>query len=247
MAELVDMLRAEIPRDGRCLEIGVGTGRIALPLALAGVPVVGVDISREMLRRLVLNAVGAPPPIAVADATRLPFHDGAFASAIASHVFHLIPDWTAAIGELVRVLRPAGVVFASRGRRSDSGWAHQVSRRFFVEAGNPPWPPGAATIEEVDEHMRSRGAVVRELKTLSLEGSMSINELLGNLEAGYWSACWSIDQPARLRAAAAARAWAAAELGDLDAQRPSVESSVWRAYELPGPKAGAGARTPASG
>ncbi len=230
MADLVEMLQAEIPRDGRCLEIGVGTGRIALPLARAGVPIVGVDISREMLRRLVLNAGGAPPPIAVADAARLPFRDHVFASAIASHVFHLIPDWTTAIGELARVLRPGGVVFASRGRRSDSGWAHLIRRRFFIEAGDPPWPPGAATIEEVDEHMRSRGAVVKELKTLSLEGSTSINELLANLEAGYWSACWSIDLPTRVRAAAVVREWAAGEVGDLDAQQPSVESSVWRAY-----------------
>jgi ubiquinone/menaquinone biosynthesis C-methylase UbiE len=233
MASLVSSLRAEIPRDGKCLEIGVGTGRIALPLARAGVPIIGIDISREMLLRLVLNAGGTPPPIAVADATRLPFRDGAFASAIASHVFHLIPDWTRAIGELMRVVRPAGVVFASRGRRSGSGWEHQVSRRFFVEAGDPPWPPGPNTIEEVDEHMRSRGAAVRELTVLSVEGSMSIDELLANLEAGYWSACWSIDQPARVRAAAAARDWARTEFGDLAEQRPSLESSVWHTYVLP--------------
>ncbi len=233
MARLVSMLRAEIPRDGRCLEIGVGTGRIALPLARAGVPVVGVDISREMLLRLVLNAGGNPPPIAVADATHLPFGDRTFASAIASHVFHLIPRWTDAIGELMRVVRPDGVVFASRGRRSATGWEHLVSRRFFVEAGDPPWPPGASTIEAVDDHMQSRGATVRELIELSTEGSMSVDELLANLEAGYWSACWSLDEHDRMRAAAATRDWARGEFGDLAEQRPSVESSVWRAYVLP--------------
>ncbi len=235
MARLVSMLLTEIPRDGTCLEIGVGTGRIALPLARAGVRVVGVDISREMLRRLVLNAGGNPPPIAVADATRLPFRDRVFASAIASHVFHLIPEWTRAIGELMRVVRPAGVVFASRGRRQGTGWEHEVSRRFFVAAGDPPWPPGADTIEKVDEHMRSRGAVVRELTELSMEGSMSIDELLAKMEAGYWSACWSLDHPARVRAAAAARDWARAEFGDLARQRPSIETSIWHAYFLPEP------------
>lgn len=34
---------------GRVLEVGVGSGRIAVPIALAGVPVVGVDSSRVML------------------------------------------------------------------------------------------------------------------------------------------------------------------------------------------------------
>jgi SAM-dependent methyltransferase len=35
--------------DGRVLELGVGTGRIAVPIAAAGVPVVGVDLSAGML------------------------------------------------------------------------------------------------------------------------------------------------------------------------------------------------------
>lgn len=34
------------------LELGVGTGRLALPIASKGVPTTGVDSSREMLRRL---------------------------------------------------------------------------------------------------------------------------------------------------------------------------------------------------
>ena len=243
------MLRAEIPDDGPCLEIGVGTGRIALPLASEGVRIIGVDISREMLRRLVLNMDDATSPVAVAvaDATRLPFPDHTFASAIASHVFHLIPDWTGAIAELVRVVRPAGVVLASRGRRSDTGWAHQVSERFFVEAGNPAWPPGASTIELVDQHMHSLGVGVRELPELSVPGLGSINELLANLEAGYWSACWKLDEPSRIRAAQAVRKWAGADLGDLDAARPTRESSVWRTYTMPGSKKGAAAGTPVIG
>jgi SAM-dependent methyltransferase len=47
----VDTL-AELAGDGRALEFAVGTGRIALPLAERGVPVVGIDNSRAMLARL---------------------------------------------------------------------------------------------------------------------------------------------------------------------------------------------------
>jgi SAM-dependent methyltransferase len=45
---------AQPPRPGnrRVLELGVGTGRLALPLAARGVAVVGVDASAEMLARL---------------------------------------------------------------------------------------------------------------------------------------------------------------------------------------------------
>ena len=45
-------LLAELAGDGRALELGVGTGRIALPLARRGVPVHGIDLSRAMVARL---------------------------------------------------------------------------------------------------------------------------------------------------------------------------------------------------
>jgi ubiquinone/menaquinone biosynthesis C-methylase UbiE len=233
MARIVEMLAAEIPHEGRCLEIGIGTGRFALPLVRAGLSIVGVDISREMLRRLVINAGGSPPPIAVADATRLPFRDRTFTSAIAAHVLHLIPSWTIAVDELLRVLLPGGVLVASRGGRHTTGWQRMVNRHFFVEAGDPPWPPGVDRIEELDEHLQSRGAAVRARPELSSEGSSSISELLDNLQAGRWSGCWSLDEPARRRAAASTRKWAKAEIGDLDVPRPSAGSSVWHAYVVP--------------
>ncbi|MBX6389097.1 MAG: class I SAM-dependent methyltransferase [Frankia sp.] len=43
---------AELAGDGPAVEIGSGTGRVALPLARAGVPVVGIDVSGAMTRRL---------------------------------------------------------------------------------------------------------------------------------------------------------------------------------------------------
>ena len=47
----VDFL-AGLAGDGRALEFGIGTGRIALPLARRGIPVHGVDMSRAMVERL---------------------------------------------------------------------------------------------------------------------------------------------------------------------------------------------------
>ena len=43
---------AELAGGGPALELGVGTGRIALPLARRGVPVHGIDLSRAMVARL---------------------------------------------------------------------------------------------------------------------------------------------------------------------------------------------------
>jgi SAM-dependent methyltransferase len=43
---------AELAGNGRALELAIGTGRIALPLAERGVPVHGIDISRAMVARI---------------------------------------------------------------------------------------------------------------------------------------------------------------------------------------------------
>jgi SAM-dependent methyltransferase len=47
----VDLL-ADLAGGGRALELGIGTGRIALPLALRGIPVHGIELSRAMVARL---------------------------------------------------------------------------------------------------------------------------------------------------------------------------------------------------
>src|SRR6266852_7142851 len=43
---------ADLSRDGGALEFGVGTGRIALPLAQRGIRVHGIDLSEAMVARL---------------------------------------------------------------------------------------------------------------------------------------------------------------------------------------------------
>lgn len=231
-SRLIPNLLAALPREGLCLEIGVGTGRIALPLVGGGIRVVGVDISREMLKKLIVKRDTQWPMVAVADATRLPFAGHSFAAAMAAHVLHLIPDWQSAAGELLRVLRPDGVFIATRGGRSRTSWHDAVRKHFFSEAGDPPWPPGLDTIEELDAYMRIQGLQVEALPDLVTEDSISVNQLLDLLESGYWSACWSIDDETRRRAAGATREWARATFGDLDLERETIESTRWHAYRL---------------
>lgn len=232
MARLLPMVTAQLPRDGLCLEIGVGTGLIALPLIAAGIEIVGVDISREMLRRLVEKSKPTGPALVMADATRLPFAEATFASAIAAHVLHLIPDWKQAVAELFRVLRHDGVIVASRGGRDASDWTQSVRRRFFDEAGADRWPPGVDRLEELDVHMRERHAAVHELPLPATTGELSVNQLISNLEAGWWSACWSLDDATRAHAAEQTREWAGHELGDLDAPREAIQTSAWHVYRL---------------
>lgn len=230
---LIAHLLPVLPRDGMCLEIGVGTGRIAIPLTEKGIELVGVDISREMLKKLVAKRRAGRPRVAVADATRLPFDDRTFASAIAAHVLHLIPGWRSAVDEVLRVLRPGGTLVATRGGQSRPAWHHEVRRHFFQQAGNPPWPPGVDTIGELDSYIAQLGLHVNAMPDLVTRDSISINRLLDILEAGYWSACWSIDSETRRRSAVATRAWARDAFGDLNLERDHVESTAWHFYRLP--------------
>ena len=56
-----------------------------------------------VVARLVANdarrRAGRGVPVALADATALPFPDGTFGAVLASHVLHLIPDWQSAVDE----------------------------------------------------------------------------------------------------------------------------------------------------
>jgi SAM-dependent methyltransferase len=62
----VDFL-AELANGGPALELGIGTGRIALPLAARGVPVHGIELSRAMAARLRAKPGGAGIGVTIGD------------------------------------------------------------------------------------------------------------------------------------------------------------------------------------
>ncbi len=63
---VVDLL-AELAGDGRALELAIGTGRIALPLARKGIAVEGIELSRAMAARLGAKPRGGAIPITIGD------------------------------------------------------------------------------------------------------------------------------------------------------------------------------------
>ncbi|MEI5522393.1 class I SAM-dependent methyltransferase [Streptomyces brasiliscabiei] len=69
VVELIAHLAEEpgAEEGARALEFGIGTGRIALPLARRGVPVHGIDLSRAMVRRLRAKPGGADIGVTIGD------------------------------------------------------------------------------------------------------------------------------------------------------------------------------------
>ena len=102
MSLLVEALRKHVAGPGPLLDMGVGTGRFALPLQQMGVDVVGVDVSRAMVARARTKGVGG---LVFADVRRTPFRDRSFEAALLVHVLHLVGDWARVIEEAARVAR----------------------------------------------------------------------------------------------------------------------------------------------
>jgi demethylmenaquinone methyltransferase/2-methoxy-6-polyprenyl-1,4-benzoquinol methylase len=94
-----------LPTEGRVLEAGGGTGRVSSEL----VPLVGTlvinDLSQPMLRQA--RSKGSLQPVQ-SYVERLPFPDASFDRVFAVDALHHFSDHHAALGELLRVLRPEG-------------------------------------------------------------------------------------------------------------------------------------------
>ena len=100
-----------IPAGGIALDVGSGPGNVTASLARAAGPdglALGVDISEPMLARAVNAHAGPNVGFLRADAQQLPLRDETVDAAISLAVLQLIPNPTATVAEIVRVLRPGG-------------------------------------------------------------------------------------------------------------------------------------------
>jgi len=100
--ELEALERLLGPGEGRCLDLGCGTGLPTAAVAALGWTVVGVDISSDLLG--VARERGLE--VLEANAEALPFDDAGFDAAISIWTHTDIDDFAAAAAEVARVLRP---------------------------------------------------------------------------------------------------------------------------------------------
>ena len=234
MARTIELLASELRERGRVLEVGCGTGLLALPLHEAGIDVTGADLSRAMLGKLVEKAGGAAPfPLVLADATRLPFADGAFGAAYLRWVLHLISDWRTVVAEVVRAVRPGCVFLVNLG--AYGGPREEIQERFAEITGISVQPVGLdwAGWEELDEEMRRHGAEIRELPRLLEDVIVTVDEFLEGIEQNRYSWTWKVPDQVRLRAAAEIRPWATERFGSVNEPGSFKQAHVWHAYGLP--------------
>jgi len=103
-------------RRGRVLELGCGTGRLAMPLSKVTRAFTGIDLSQEMLDRAIKRArrrpPGARPALLRGDIRHLPFADASITCVFGAYgvVQSLTTDrdLDATFAEVARVLKPRG-------------------------------------------------------------------------------------------------------------------------------------------
>jgi ubiquinone/menaquinone biosynthesis C-methylase UbiE len=116
----------------RILDVGTGTGFLAILLAELGHDVVGIDLSEKMLERAKKKAdeKGLDIEFMIADAENLPFDDGEFDAVINRHLLWTLPNPQKAINEWSRVVKKGGKVVAIDGRWREKTLEEKI-RRFI--------------------------------------------------------------------------------------------------------------------
>jgi ubiquinone/menaquinone biosynthesis C-methylase UbiE len=132
------------------LEIGIGSG-LNLPFYKDGVVwVIGIDPSRELLRRASAVPTRKPVHLVQAKAEALPLADGSVDSIVMTWSLCSVADAPAALSEMRRVLRPDGeVIFVEHGLAPDPSvarWQHRL---------DPVW-------RQISCHLHHRYSAVNE-------------------------------------------------------------------------------------
>lgn len=229
------LLLEESTGRGRVLEVGVGTGQVALPLHEAGVDVIGLDLARPMMDKLIAKTGGTLVfPLVQADATRMPFPDDVFGAAYLRWVLHLIPAWETAAQEMVRVVRPDGVICALLG--SYGGIRAQIQDRFSEITGIDHSPVGLGwnAVGELDRAMAALGWRFRPLAPIRHSSVETVEDFMRSIEENRYSWTWRLSDDVRMDATEQLRPWARERFGDLGVPLPFEFASEWRAYDPPG-------------
>jgi ubiquinone/menaquinone biosynthesis C-methylase UbiE len=182
--------------ETRFLEIGVGTGRIALPFLERGYEYTGVDISERMMERLraKVHDRHANLTLVNADITELPFEDESFDVAIGVHILHLVPEWQRAIAEVRRVLAPNGYLVLGHEDAAPDDAGQEIRRQwqaFVRELGtnlttrSGSWP--AIEAELIDE-----GAYISAYRVAHWVEELRPSTLLDEQRTRVFSHSWEV-------------------------------------------------------
>jgi len=182
--EAIEALAKELSDCSSVLEVGVGTGRLAVPLMERGFQVVGVDLSRKMLDQ---SRAKGLERLVLGDVCRLPLRRKSIDAVLAVHVLHLIESLRDVLAEAAAVARKKLVTIMERHDPPDRSmsWAYgqAVRRRGALSARRWVQPElGIAMVVPP----RRLATVVR------VEEQESADAALAALERRTWAITWDV-------------------------------------------------------
>lgn len=207
----------------RLLELGVGTGRIALPIIRAGYRYTGIDLSPRMLDvlREKLRAVPAATErvtLVQGDIADLPFADHSFDAILTVHVYHLVPDPARVAAESARVLARPGVLLNGRDNSAGDDGRVEVLAAWddiLRESGwqRPDETRHAAALHVGDE-WRKLGARVDKIAGPEWEIARSPAQDIAFLAQRLLASTWPVPDDVFDEAVRRLRAWADERYGE---------------------------------
>ena len=224
---------ANIAANARVLDVGAGTGRVAIPLARVGCDVVGVDRAGAMLSVLGSKMAGVPLRRAVADGARLPFSDERFDAVIVARLLYLTPDWRDVLREAIRVVKPGGRVLHEWGNGDDTEelvHLRERARALFERAGaHDPFHPGARSEADIDRFLTDAGLQHVSDVALGPGGGMTLGDFVDRIVTGRFSYTWNVPKEVLPSCLQELKTWAAKNL-DLTRSVPVPREQTWRIY-----------------
>lgn len=221
----------ELTAQDRLLEIGVGTGRLALPIAPHVGHITGVDISRNMMRKLLEKRSNQPVSVAEADAHHLPFVSDAFDYAYIVHVLHLVAEPLRVLDELRRVIKPQGMLLHMHNRMR-----HDNEMKIIADIWNKHKPQRRTGVDwfEGDDFVRDAGWQNVTQHVYTYESHTTPRQFIEGIEKRRWSNTWSADEEQLQRGLAAV--WRAVDEhldGNADNVLPRTEEFIISVYRQP--------------
>jgi demethylmenaquinone methyltransferase/2-methoxy-6-polyprenyl-1,4-benzoquinol methylase len=130
---------AALPDGGTALDVGTGTGKLAIALARSAptAHVVGVDFTEPMLRlgaRRARDLGLEGVHWVLGDALALPFPSERFDCVVSAFTVRNVGNLALAFAEMARVTRPGGRVVCLEATLSGSGLVGVVAQRYFRRA-----------------------------------------------------------------------------------------------------------------
>jgi SAM-dependent methyltransferase len=185
------------PPPARVVEIGAGTGLVALPLTERGYTVLGLDVSSKMIA-VAKDRIGTR--VALGDASCAPIASASCDAVVAARVLHVVGDPGAVLTDAARMVRPGGrvvVILAGSTRTDPRDDIDEATRD--MHSGRLRGPD----LDAVVEMAAATGALdlVERGRTRPVEYSETPRRHAEKIENRSWSGFWEISDDAWARTA----------------------------------------------